>query len=134
MVTDIDAINIESIDYTVTLYAVIIFYALIGSKLNQQLYSYVSMTLLSWRLGTCSNYKAYYYDGIILSSTAVTAAAQPAGQHWALVSNEALNTSNKFIIASHPLLDKVLYIGSVVDYGGQKYYNVYVHKLPYNYR
>ena len=42
MVTDIDAINIESIDYTVTLYAVIIFYALIGSKLNQQLYSYVS--------------------------------------------------------------------------------------------
>ena len=69
----------------------------------------------------------------ILGKTAVVAAAQPAGQHWALVSNEALNASGKFIIASYPLLDKVLSIGSVVYYGGQKYYNVYVYKLPYNY-
>ena len=146
--------NIEGTDCTVTLYAVIIFYVLIGSKLNQQLYSYVSITHLSHLIGTCSNYKSYNYDGIadvhvvgracplskprhyltILGKTAVVAAAQPAGQHWALVSNEALNASNKFIIASYPSLDKVLYIGSVFYYGGQKYYYVYVYKLPYNYR
>ena len=69
----------------------------------------------------------------IWGQKAVVAAAQPAGQHWALVSNEALNASGKFIIASYPSLDKVLSIGSVFYYGGQEYYYVDVYTLPNNY-
>ena len=70
----------------------------------------------------------------IWGTKVVVAEGLPAGQHWALVSNEALNASGKFIIASYPSLDKVLSIGSVVYYGSQKYYDAYVYTLPNNYR
>ena len=69
----------------------------------------------------------------ISGKTIVVDKAKAEGQHWAFVSNEALKASNKFIIASHPSLNRVLKIGCSVHNGSQKFYKLKVYKVPDSY-
>ena len=70
----------------------------------------------------------------IAGKAVVVDKANAVGQHWAFVSNEALKASNKFIIASHPSLNRVLKIGCPLHNDTQKFYKLKVHKvLPDSY-